>query len=33
MIKIMGDIAVDIGIPYYTEIIQGKLYDIEKGGT
>ena len=32
MIKIMGDIAVDIGIPYYTELIQGTFYDIGKGG-
>ena len=31
MIKIMGDVAVDIGIPHYTEIIQGSPYDIEKG--
>ncbi len=28
----MGDIAVDIGIPHEIEIIQGTLYDVEKGG-
>ena len=32
MIKIMGDIAIDIGIPPYTEVIPGILYDIVKGG-
>jgi hypothetical protein len=31
MFKIMGDIAVDIGIPHYIEFIQNFYYDIEKG--
>jgi len=31
MIKIIGDIAFDIGIPYYTKYTQVILYDIKKG--
>ena len=35
MMKIMGEIAVDIGNPYVTELMQGFYYDIEtqKGTT
>jgi len=31
LIKVMGDIAVDLGILGHIEIIQGVLYDVEKG--
>ena len=31
MIKIIGDIAVDIGIPYFIKVMQGIPYDIKKG--
>ena len=31
LIKVMGDIAVDLGIPRHVEIIHGVIYDVEKG--
>jgi hypothetical protein len=31
MIKIIGDIAVDMGMPDFTKMMEGISYDIEKG--
>jgi len=32
LIKVMGDITVDLGIPEHIEIVHGLLYDVVKGG-
>jgi len=32
LVKVMGDIAVDLGVQCFTDTLQTLLYDMEKGG-